>query len=89
MKELEDSKETQLSVIDKNVTHHEGNLLSDVEEYPNVDKDERDEEGCSDDHGILFLKKVSRDLKKTPKITLEWILYLGGFKIRKFQLVSK
>ena len=89
IKELEASKETQISfinevlvvdvenneVIDKNGTRHEGKLLSDVEEYPNVDKDERDEEGCSDDHGILFLKKVSRDLKKTLKVTLERIVY--------------
>ena len=68
MKELEASEETQPlvisevsvvdiennEVIDKNDTHHEGKLLSDVEEYPNVDKDERDEEGCSDDCGIFF-----------------------------------
>ena len=66
MKELEASEETQLSVInevfvvdvennevvDKNDTHHEGKLLSDVEEY--TDKDEGGEEGCSDDNGILF-----------------------------------
>ena len=66
MKELEASEETQISVInevsvvdvenieviDKNDTHREGKLLSDVEEY--TDKDEGDEEGCSDDHGILF-----------------------------------
>ena len=39
-------------VIDKNDTHHEGKLLSDVEEY--TDKDEGDEEGCRDDCGILF-----------------------------------
>ena len=66
MKELEASKESKLSVInevsvvdvenneviDKNDTHHEGNILSDVEEY--IDKDEGDEEGCSDDCGILF-----------------------------------
>ena len=36
-----------------------------------------------------FSKKISRDLKKTPKITLEGILYSGGFKVRKFQLVYK
>ena len=66
MKELEASEETQFSVInevsvvdvenneviDKNDTHHEGNLLSDIKEY--TDKDEGDEEGCSDDYGILF-----------------------------------
>ena len=66
MKELEASEETQLSVInevfvvdvenneviDKNHTHHEGKLLSDVEEY--IDKDEGGEEGCSDDCGIFF-----------------------------------
>ena len=66
-KELEDSKETKISiineisevdvehneVIDKNDIHHEGNLLSDIEEYPNEDKDERDKEGYSD-CGILF-----------------------------------
>ena len=39
-------------IEDKNVTHHEGNLLSDVEEY--TDNYEGDEEGCSDDCGILF-----------------------------------
>ena len=39
-------------VIDKNETHHDGKLLSDVEEY--TDKDEGGEEGCSDDCGILF-----------------------------------
>ena len=39
-------------VIDKNDTHHEGKLLSDVEEY--INKDEGDEEGCSDSYGILF-----------------------------------
>ena len=67
MKELEASEETQLSVIneisivyvenneviDKNDTHHEGKLLSDVEEYPNADKDERDDEG-ENDYGIYF-----------------------------------
>ena len=66
MKELEASEETQLLVInevfvvvvennevrDKNDTHHEGKLLSDVEEYS--DKYEGDEEGCSDDCGIFF-----------------------------------
>ena len=36
-----------------------------------------------------FSKKVSRDLKKTLKMTLEGILYLDGVKVRKFQLVSK
>ena len=39
-----------------------------------------------------FSKKVSRDLKKkgeSLKITLEGILYSGGVKVRKFQLVSK
>ena len=40
-------------VIDKNDIHHEGKLRSDVEEYPNVDKDERDEEGDGD-CGIYF-----------------------------------
>ena len=35
-----------------------------------------------------FSKKVSRDLKKTLKLTLEGILYSGGVKVRKFQLVS-
>ena len=35
-----------------------------------------------------FSKKVSHDLKKTLKITLEGILYSRGVKIRKFQLVS-
>ena len=67
MKELEALEETQLSVInevsivdvenneviDKNDTHHEGNLLSDVKEYPNADKDGRDDEGDSD-CGIYF-----------------------------------
>ena len=62
MKEFEASEETQLSfinevsvvdvenneVIDKNNIHHEGKLLSDVEEHPNADKDERDDEGDSD-----------------------------------------
>ena len=56
MKELEYSEETQISiinevsevdvehneVIDKNDTHPEGRILSDVEEYLNEDKDERD-----------------------------------------------
>ena len=60
------SEETQISVInevsvvdvenneviDKNGTHHEENLLSNVEE--STDKDEGDEEGCSDDCGIFF-----------------------------------
>ena len=64
MKELEASEETKLSVINevsvvdvennevtcKNDTHHEGKLLSDVEEH--TDKDEGDEEGYSDDCGI-------------------------------------
>ena len=36
-----------------------------------------------------FSEKVSRDLKKTLKITLEGILYSGGVKVKKFQLVSK
>ena len=36
-----------------------------------------------------FSKKFSRDLRKTLKITLEGILYSGGVKVRKFQLVSK
>ena len=37
-----------------------------------------------------FSKNVSHDLKKeTLKITLEGILYSGGVKFRKFQLVSK
>ena len=67
MKELEYSEETQLSVINevsivdvenkeviqKNGIHHEGKILSDVEEYPNVDKDERDAKGDSD-FGIYF-----------------------------------
>ena len=66
MKELEALEETQISVInevsivdveineviDKRDNHHEGKLLSHVEEY--TDKDEGDEEGCSDDCGILF-----------------------------------
>ena len=66
MKELEALEETQVSVInefsvvdvedneiiDKNDTHHEGKILSDVEEY--TDKYEGDEEGCSDYCGILF-----------------------------------
>ena len=66
MKELEASKETQVSIINevyvvdveynevtnKNDTHHEGKLLSDVEEY--TTKDEGDEEGYSDDCGIIF-----------------------------------
>ena len=66
-KELEDSEETQISIInevsevdvennefiDKNGIHHEGSLLSNVEEYPNEDKDERDKEGYND-CGILF-----------------------------------
>ena len=56
MKELEASEETKISVInevsvvdvenneviDKNDIHHEGMLLTDVEEYPNEDKDEID-----------------------------------------------
>ena len=67
MKELEASEETKISVInevsvvdvesnevlDKNDTHHEGKLLSDVEEYPNADKDERDDEG-NNDCGVYF-----------------------------------
>ena len=37
-----------------------------------------------------FSKKFSHDLKwETLKITLEGILYSGGVKFRKFQLVSK
>ena len=36
-----------------------------------------------------FSKKVSCDLKKTLKMTLEGILYSWGVKVRKFQLVSK
>ena len=66
MKELEVSKETQLSVINevsvvvfennkvinKNDTHHEGKIPSDAEEY--TDKYEGDEEGCSDDCVIIF-----------------------------------
>ena len=66
MKELEALEETQISVINEvsvvdvennevietNDTHHEGKLLSDIKEY--IDKDEGDEEGCSDDCGILF-----------------------------------
>ena len=36
-----------------------------------------------------FSKKVSHDLKKTLKITLEGILYSEGVKVKKFQLVSK
>ena len=35
-----------------------------------------------------FSKKVSCDLKKTLKMTLEGILYSRGVKVRKFQLVS-
>ena len=68
MKELESSKETQLSVINevsivdvennevtnKNDTYREGNLLSEVEEYNDVDEDERNDEVCSDDCGVLF-----------------------------------
>ena len=41
-------------VIDKNDTHHEGKLLSEVEEYTDVDEDERNEEVCSDDCGVFF-----------------------------------
>ena len=36
-----------------------------------------------------FSKKVSCDLKKILKFTLEGILYSGGVKFRKFHLVSK
>ena len=36
-----------------------------------------------------FPKKISCDLKKTLRITLEGILYSGGVKVRKFQLVYK
>ena len=36
-----------------------------------------------------FPKNISRDLSKTLRITLEGILYSGGVKVRKFQLVSK
>ena len=68
MKELEASEETQISfinevsvvdvenneVIDKNDIHHEGKLLGEVEEYTDVDEDERNEEVCRDDCGVLF-----------------------------------
>ena len=66
MKELEASEETQISVInevsvvdvenneviDKNDTHHEEKRDGDIKEY--IDKDECDEEGCSDKCGIIF-----------------------------------
>ena len=82
MKELEASEETQLSVInevsvvdvenneviDKNDIHHEGKLLSDVEEYPNVDKDEREMKETmivefTSKNSLILLKK-----KKKQKI---------------------
>ena len=36
-----------------------------------------------------FPKMTSCDLKKTLRITSEGILYAGGVKVRKFQMVSK
>ena len=36
-----------------------------------------------------FPKKISHDLKKSLRITFEGILYSGGVKVKKFQLVSK
>ena len=36
-----------------------------------------------------FFSKIYHDLKITLKITLGGIIYSGGFKVRKFQLVSK
>ena len=38
---------------------------------------------------IEFLSKISHDLKRTMKITLGGIIYLGGVKLRKFQMISK
>ena len=41
---------------------------------------------------IVIMKSVSNilhDLKRTLKITLGGIIYLGGVKFGKFQLVSK
>ena len=36
-----------------------------------------------------FPKNISHDLKKSLRITFEGILYSGGVKFKKFQLVSK
>ena len=36
-----------------------------------------------------FPKKISHDWKKTMRITIEGILYSGGVKAIKFQLVSE
>ena len=33
--------------------------------------------------------KISHDLKRTLKIALGGIIYLGGVKFRKFQMISK
>ena len=63
-----DSEETQISnisevskdddehnsVIDKNDIHYEEKQHGDVKEYTDEDEDEGDEEGYSDDCGILF-----------------------------------
>ena len=102
MKELEALKETEFSVInevfvvdvennevtDKNDTHHERKLLSDVEEYTN--EDETDEEGVVMIVGFFSERSlmIFIFIFKTVKITLEGILYSGGVKVRKFQLVS-
>ena len=36
-----------------------------------------------------FPKNISHDLKKSLRITFEGILYSGGVKVKKIQLVSK
>ena len=38
---------------------------------------------------VESFSKISRDLKRTLKITLGGIIYSGGVKFRKFQMISK
>ena len=38
---------------------------------------------------VGLFSNISHDLKKTMKITLGGIIYSGGVKFRKFQIISK
>ena len=38
---------------------------------------------------VGLFSNISHDLKKTMKITLGGIIYSGGVKFRKFQMISK
>ena len=52
--EVSKDNDENISAIDKNDIHYEKKKYGDVKEYTDEDEDEGDEEGYSDDCGIIF-----------------------------------